>query len=175
MKVYLIPKKNKKKDTYLSFLKEILIRDYKINNDISFHYNDDGKPYLNNSDIYFNVSHSGNAIAIGISCYDIGIDIEVIKERKLSDKIVEKVFLEDEKEEYEKTDNKIDYFYNIWTKKEAYVKLIGTGIKGYFNNVPNDYRNYVETRKIEIGNESYYLSIASFNQVEREKYEIIYE
>ena len=175
MKIYVIKKKHQKKNDWLTNLKTILSRDYNIN-DYNLFYNEDGKPFLKDSNLYFNVSHSGSLTVIGISQFDLGIDIEIIKERKFIKKIVNKVFNDQEKEEFEKKnqDEGLDYFTKIWTKKEAYTKLIGTGMKKYFQDVPLDYDKYIETTNISL-DDNYYLSFATFNDDERIKWELIYE
>ena len=35
-----------------------------------------GKPYFENSDIYFNISHSGNYVVAAVSEHEIGVDIQ---------------------------------------------------------------------------------------------------
>ena len=100
-----------------------------------------------------------------------------IKPRKRIDNIVNKAFLEEEKEYYYNLDNdneRIDYFYYIWTQKESYVKFLGVGIRGYFNNVKIGYNKNINTKKINIDNINYYLSICS-NNIERKNIDIIYE
>ncbi|MBO4667461.1 MAG: 4'-phosphopantetheinyl transferase superfamily protein [Bacilli bacterium] len=174
MKVYLIKNKDNKRN-WLSILFNIIQRDFNLSyNQDDLSYNEYGKPFINGSPLYFNVSHSSLLLAIAISTKDVGIDIEKVKERKHIDKIVNKAFLEPEKNVYHNNKD-INYFYEIWTKKEAFVKLIGTGIVGYFNNVPEKYHFYVKTNKYTIDNEDYYLSIASFNSIERNNWDIIYE
>lgn len=175
MKIYIFKKKHQKINDWHTNLSTILSRDYNIN-DYNLFYNEDGKPFLKDFNLYFNVSHSGSLTVIGVSSFDLGVDLEIIKERKFIEKIVNKVFNNQEKEEFEKKtdEEQINYFSNIWTKKEAYTKLIGTGMKKYFQNVPPDYDKYIETLNISI-EDNYYLSIATFNNDERINYKIIYE
>lgn len=54
------------------------------NNEIQFVQNQYGKPYLQkNCGYYFNVSHSGTYVVCAIDRTEIGIDIEIIKEKNL--------------------------------------------------------------------------------------------
>ena len=110
-------------------LRSALINEYNSKNtDIIIERTENGKPYLKNiSDIYFNISHSGNAVAVAISDNEIGIDIEKIKTPNL--KVAERFFTENEKK-YINSD--IDFF-EIWTKKEAYFKQLGKGISDDFS------------------------------------------
>lgn len=112
-----------------SYLYEILLN-YKVNlmnEELTF--NEYGKPYLKSNKIYFNISHSKNLIAIIISDKECGIDIEYINNEKKHYDIINKFFTEKEIKNYQEVRFKDNYFYKIWTKKEAYFKFIGTGIK----------------------------------------------
>ena len=88
------------------------------NSKLEFLKNENGKPYILNNPLYFNLAHTKDAFVIAFSRAELGIDIE--GERKISEKIKAKYFTEKEK-------NEDDVL--IWTKKEALVKLLGTGIK----------------------------------------------
>ena len=84
----------------------------------------DRKPYLENSDLFVSISHSGEFVACAIDDKPIGIDIEKIK--SVSDKLINFVCNEDEKEyvfENEFSDEeKFNRFFEIWTAKEAVFK-----------------------------------------------------
>ena len=54
-----------------------------------------GKPYLTNRAIYFNISHSHDAVACGISKDECGVDIE--KVRPVSDKLLKRVCSQEER------------------------------------------------------------------------------
>lgn len=98
------------------------------NNELLFNKNAYGKPYLLGfPDFQFNISHTRNAIAIAISQKEVGVDIEKIKTADL--KIAERFFTKCELDYIlsEKT-QKEALFYEIWTKKEAYIKWIGKGL-----------------------------------------------
>ncbi|MCK5519516.1 MAG: 4'-phosphopantetheinyl transferase superfamily protein [Candidatus Marinimicrobia bacterium] len=98
-----------------------------------------GKPYLDNyPDIHFNLSHSGNAIALLFSQKPCGIDIENLKKRHSEEKLVKRFFHKDEVDRYfEATSEKerTNYFFRIWTLKEAYLKAIGTGIRSQLSDL----------------------------------------
>jgi len=77
------------------------------------------------------VSHSGNSIVYAITrkaC--IGIDIEHIKLDVDINALAKKIFLEDEYIRFLNIsdDEKPLAFYRYWTRKEAYLKAIGTGL-----------------------------------------------
>lgn len=53
-----------------------------INNNYQLTYNSNGKPNLASSNqFFFNISHSGNDVFLGISRQPIGIDCEQLRER----------------------------------------------------------------------------------------------
>jgi len=112
-----------------SLLSQILITEYQldIEKEIII-YNKYKKPYIKNSNIYFNISHSKNLIAIVIDNKECGIDIEYIDYKRDIDKLKHKVLSNKELKIYNSVKDKHKYFYKMWTKKEAYYKTIGTGI-----------------------------------------------
>ncbi|OPA80596.1 peptide transporter [Paenibacillus selenitireducens] len=127
-------------DKKLSLYSELLIRiivcrntDIK-NQDIVFEKTYYGKPMLRNlSEFHFNISHTRNAIAVAISDYPIGVDIESIKNAEMD--IVERFFNIDEFSYItENTSDQDKRFYEIWTKKEAYIKYIGKGLSMSLNS-----------------------------------------
>ena len=97
------------------------------NSDLSFTKNSFGKPYLADfPNFQYNISHTKNAILIGVSEKPIGVDIEKIKNSDL--KIAERFFCKKELEHIISSDGYDQAFYEIWTKKEAYIKWIGKGL-----------------------------------------------
>jgi 4'-phosphopantetheinyl transferase len=100
-------------------------------NHIDFHYTELGKPYINNKNIFFNISHSADCIIYALSnCSPIGIDVEHCK-RDIDYLSIAKNFFSEN--EYLKLltlhpDERLLAFYRCWTRKEAYIKAIGKGL-----------------------------------------------
>ena len=97
--------------------------------DIKFVHNKYGKPFLEDMDnLYFNLSHAGNKIACAIDSREVGIDVERVKDIDLD--IGKRFFTPNEYEliKLQNESNQLDFFYNIWTLKEAYVKAKGKGL-----------------------------------------------
>jgi diguanylate cyclase (GGDEF)-like protein/PAS domain S-box-containing protein len=97
---------------------------------VRFVYGENGKPYLGTGQgerlpLMFNLSHSGMYVAAAFGTEDIGVDVELMRTGK--QKIAQRFFAEDERKYLEKcwTD---EAFTGIWTRKEAYIKAVGTGI-----------------------------------------------
>jgi 4'-phosphopantetheinyl transferase len=86
-----------------------------------------GKPYLSScSDIYFNLSHCKYGCVCAISEKEVGVDIQDI--RDVSDSVIKKVCCNNEIQVIEKSADKSRAFTKIWAMKEAYTKMLGTGI-----------------------------------------------
>jgi len=90
-------------------------------------FNSNSKPYLEAGNLEFNISHSGNIVVCAISDqFEIGIDIEILKDIDITD-------FKGQMTEYEF--NKVIYanditssFFDYWTQKEAVLKAHGSGI-----------------------------------------------
>lgn len=125
-------------DKQLSLFSKLLVRLlasnflHISNSEIEFHKEDQGKPYIvKHPEFFFNISHSDNAIAVCISENRVGIDIEKI--RKIDLQILNRVFSKEEQEYiYENRYLVNKRFFEIWTQKEAYIKMLGEKIKPSF-------------------------------------------
>ena len=91
------------------------------------HLNKNNKPYITNSNIYYNISHSYDYVIVIISDNEIGIDIEKI--RKTNINTINKFATEKEKR-YILSEKKYIYLrlFQIYTLKEAYIKMLGENI-----------------------------------------------
>lgn len=76
----------------------------------------------------FNVTHSGDWIAIAVNKYGrVGIDVEEIKPIDLS--IAKNIYtIEELHYLYEQSGQEIENFYKIWTLKESFIKAVGEGL-----------------------------------------------
>jgi 4'-phosphopantetheinyl transferase len=96
---------------------------------ISIQRDEFDKPFLeNNKDFHFNISHSGAWVVCATSRLPVGIDIEKI--RPVNFGIAKRFF---SKEEYNNLigkaeDEKLSFFYELWTIKESYLKVNGKGL-----------------------------------------------
>lgn len=98
---------------------------YKLDPRPTFIYNEHGAPSLSGGP-YFSISHCKQGIAVAISDEPIGIDIEAI--RPLSEGLVQKAMNPQEQAQIAAAANPEQEFIRLWTRKEAYVKMKGTGI-----------------------------------------------
>lgn len=90
-----------------------------------FYVGDYGKKYINKH-IDFNISYSYPISVLIISDNKVGIDIEEISD--FSDEVAKKIMTQNEYSYYTFCENKRDYFYLIWTLKEALLKAEGYGL-----------------------------------------------
>lgn len=98
---------------------------------VEFLRTDKGKPYLSQSDIHFSLSHSGAWVVLAASKIElIGIDIEVFRVTRDLCNIAENYYHPREFARLKTLDStaQVDYFYRLWTLKEAFFKATGTGI-----------------------------------------------
>jgi 4'-phosphopantetheinyl transferase len=100
---------------------------------IRFCYGRHGRPYLadNPLDLRFSVSHtSGHAVVAVTRQRDAGIDIEVIRRIDHLDSLAQRYLSPVEIEQLARAHDRVLGFWKVWTRKEAYVKALGTGLSG---------------------------------------------
>lgn len=86
-------------------------------------FDDSDRPCIKNNRFYISLSHSGN-YAVGVKSYSpVGIDVEKIKSIKKD--VMAKYFTEEERLEVKQSKNG---FFEIWTKKESYIKMLGKSV-----------------------------------------------
>ena len=133
----------RKIDRNLSLLAYVLLRQglhkwYGIeqNEFLRFEYNQYAKPSLADyPHIYFNISHCQEAVVCVFADQPIGVDVEGVIE--YDEDLVRYVANADE---YIVIANAKDLslaFTNLWTKKESYMKMIGTGLDDDLHSVLN--------------------------------------
>jgi 4'-phosphopantetheinyl transferase len=110
-------------------LRHVLNQEFSLKNEnVELLRSSDGKPYVKDAPIHFNISHSGDYVVCAFSEQEIGIDIEQIKEVDL--KIAERYFCSSECDDLfaQNANRRLDYFFSLWTLKESYMKWLGDGM-----------------------------------------------
>lgn len=126
------------------FLLKILKDRYGVLN-YELQYHKGGKPYLKNyPDLYFNISHDTNSVAIAIGNSEVGVDI-MDQSNKYIDDVAKKAFHPNENKEIEKSKDKDLKFIEIWTRKESYLKYHGQRIDEQMHNL-----NKIDTLSLRI-------------------------
>ena len=108
---------DKKRSLLGLILLEELIEE-KINN-LDIEYSKNGKPYLKNKNIYFNISHKKDYVITIISNKNIGVDIEYIDENKINKSTLKYFSTKTE----EKNINNKELYFTIFSLKESYLKM----------------------------------------------------
>jgi 4'-phosphopantetheinyl transferase len=99
--------------------------------EIQFMYTEHGKPFLADTDLRFNISHSDEiAVYAFTRTADIGVDIEKVEAIFKAD-VAKRFFSNDEYEILTALFGEAQQrgFYRIWARKEALIKGIGEGLK----------------------------------------------
>lgn len=99
--------------------------------EIVFKQNSYGKPLLNCEPIKFNISHANDyALFIFAKNYHVGIDVESVRNDFDFIAIAQKFFSQQEIAALLNIpqEQQIQAFFNCWSRKEAFIKGIGTGI-----------------------------------------------
>lgn len=126
-------------DKIRSLFAELLIR-YEVSEQLGadfslleFGKNEFGKPFIvGKSGCDFSVSHSARAVVFAGVSSRVGVDIERIRRRKSG--FSERFFAENEIKFIEESENPDEAFFEIWTKKEAYSKMLGKGLAAGFGS-----------------------------------------
>lgn len=127
------PERKKRADRYLwqedklrcvtadALLKRVLGTDtYRIGK------NDFGKPYVKDREgFYYNLSHSGRYVVIAWGDSEVGVDVQQQGTAARMEAVAERFFAPDERNLVCRESQR---FYEIWTKKESYLKYIGKGL-----------------------------------------------
>ncbi len=97
-----------------------------------YRYGKNGKPYLTDYPLLFNLSHSGDYVFCGVSEQEIGVDIQKIQgDNGL--RLAKRFFADPERRALEACGDeelRRRMFFRMWVRKEAYGKLTGEGIAG---------------------------------------------
>ncbi len=105
-----------------------LLKENNIDYDsINVQYNNNGKPYIENYQIYYNIGHDNDMVICAINSSLIGVDILKVKKIKLG---IMNTFCT--KDELNNITNLIE-LYKVFTMKEAYIKLLGMTISDIKN------------------------------------------
>ena len=128
--------------------------------DLEFFKGNNGK--WTSSSCYFSLSHSHSAVAVAVSDYPIGVDVEKLVPEKAE--FLQRVLTEQERAEFallvgEKS--RLEYLFESWTKKESVFKKAGDG-SFRPTKIAVD-KNFVTTKKVLIDGEEYALSMAAEN------------
>jgi 4'-phosphopantetheinyl transferase len=105
-------------------------------------YGPNGKPLLqtagNQTTIHFNLAHSQNLALLAVTyAGQIGVDVEAVRPLNDAHELVNRFFSARESVAFESVPEaeKPEAFFNLWTRKEAWLKATGEGIGHLLNKV----------------------------------------
>jgi 4'-phosphopantetheinyl transferase len=114
-----------------AILRNILSQYISINpKKIQFSYSPQGKPFISDQRLQFNVSHSHDMAIYGfINHSAIGVDIERISDT-YHDGVAKRYFSAQEYQGLNQLppEQRVVAFYRIWSRKEAVIKALGQGL-----------------------------------------------
>jgi 4'-phosphopantetheinyl transferase len=94
--------------------------------ELRFARGEHGKPYLAGSRVYFNMSDSGDVALYAVTLdVEIGVDVERI--RAIDGVTISRRFLPESEAAAVLADPAS--FFRVWTRREAYLKCIGVGLR----------------------------------------------
>ena len=124
------------------------------------------KPYLSGrEDVFFNISHSGEMVALGISDKEIGVDIEKVREFK--DPLIRYVFNDTDISFAKNLPPKWAYT-RLWTIKESLMKHSGLGIA----LVPKKIEIYAQDEVVRARAEAYPCEGLYFSSYTAQDYQV---
>ena len=127
-----------------------------------------GKPQLTEESFHINISHSGSMAVCAISVVPIGVDV-LESDAYIANKVYKRIVSSSDETPFTKHE-----LLSLWTKKESYVKLIGSGLRTPMTSfyVASDRVTskigcapaYITFTEIS----DYFLSIASYEKISAE-------
>ncbi len=109
---------------------------------ITFDYGTHGKPALSGQSAHggleFNLSHSDSIAVAGVTrARPLGLDIECVRPLADMGDLVKRFFSQRESSIFEQLqrEQQLSVFFNLWTRKEAWLKATGQGISQYLKEV----------------------------------------
>lgn len=97
---------------------------------IRFSYGEHGRPFIDDVQLSFNLSHSNELAIVGVTQGGIvGVDVEALRDDADIELLARESFCESERQGLLRlcTESRRAAFFATWTRKEAYLKALGTG------------------------------------------------
>ena len=111
-----------------------LMHDFNVKQDLNdIKYDVFNKPFINDN-FHFSIAHSGDfVVCVAATEKSVGIDVEKIK--PIDVLLLKEIFTSEEWRILELKNYDLNYFYFLWTRKEAVLKAIGKGIFEEMGNI----------------------------------------
>lgn len=103
---------------------------------------ENGKPFLKSGEIFFNISHCAEGVAVALDTASVGIDVQEIG--GFNEKVANRFFDESENKKINASPDKAKVFTRIWTLKESVIKCEGKSLANLGEFSFGDYENFFE-------------------------------
>lgn len=103
---------------------------------------ENGKPFLKGGEMFFNISHCAEGVAVALDTAPVGIDVQEIG--GFNDKVAKRFFDESENKKINASPDKAKAFTRIWTLKESAIKCEGKSLADLGEFYFGDYENFFE-------------------------------
>lgn len=117
-----------------------------LNLDLEIYYDERGKPYLP-ANKQISITHSFDMVCIGVSKFNIGIDIEKSRPQKIIN--IKEKFIRDDEDFWIPKENEVEYLHVIWGIKEGLYKLNGGNLWNFLHYYRVEPFELVEDRPIQ--------------------------
>lgn len=95
------------------------------------------KPWLREAPaLHYNVTHAGNWVLLAVAPAEVGIDVEHLNPLFAFQEVFDYSFSSAERDFISRSPAPYRAFYQLWTRKEAWVKSTAQGIDAEFSQVP---------------------------------------
>lgn len=124
------------------------------------HLSDGGKPYIAGSSVHFNLSHSGEWLAMAVGPCSVGIDLQqIVPVHGGVQKMADRFYTAEDAAKIRALkdscdapgdirtgtgisgNNRNDLFFRVWTIREAYIKFTGEGLRRPLNSFSIDWEH----------------------------------
>jgi len=85
--------------------------------------------------VEFSLSHTDGLALIAVSAVDVGVDVEIIRETPLADRLISRCLTAAEQAAVARADDTTTAFLRYWTAKESYLKGLGIGLAEPLENL----------------------------------------
>ncbi|MAF91905.1 MAG: hypothetical protein CL674_11605 [Bdellovibrionaceae bacterium] len=126
---------------------------------LELEYSSNGKPYLKDQQVFFNLAHSGNYIIVIASSNPCGVDLQREENLDRPEFLWERIAHEEEL--YQHIDVSPHFILKTWTQKEAVTKCYDHTDTGSFSSI--NLSNQKETRSIAWHREHFFLKSIQFS------------
>ncbi|HEV2887692.1 MAG TPA: 4'-phosphopantetheinyl transferase superfamily protein, partial [Jatrophihabitans sp.] len=86
-----------------------------------------GRPAVADRGVHFSLSHGGDLVLIGVAGTPVGVDVEALPDPQVAADLTTRLHPGEQREITADEDPQLA-FARVWTRKEAYLKGVGTGL-----------------------------------------------